>query len=197
VEDGLYRIKGASQGLALLPAQGHGWAQEVRRESWSPAYGQKAPMTTLNFTVNTELPAEFAVLLVTLKEAHGGGMSFAKIDGSASNAGVSGYRYFGEGNEYVFMFGERGNTWRLGAISSDAEFVCFHRKPGSSDQHLIFSGGSFAIVNQEIELRCTKSMAWAELVLKAGKRAVFSSDMAAVTKQAAEMPSDPASRSFE
>jgi hypothetical protein len=94
------------------------------------------------------------------------------------------------------MFGEPGNTWRLGAISSDAEFVSFHRKPGSSDQHLIFSGGSFAIVDEEIELRCTKSMVWAELVLKAGNRAVFCSDMAD-TKEAAEMPSNPASRSFE
>ena len=49
VEEGLFRVKGASQGLALLPAQGHGWAQEVRRESWSPAYGQKAPMTVSEF----------------------------------------------------------------------------------------------------------------------------------------------------
>ena len=67
--------------LALMPAQGHGWAEEVRRESWSPAYGVKAPMTTLNFGAEVELPAEFSVLLVTLEEAHPGSISFTQDGG--------------------------------------------------------------------------------------------------------------------
>jgi hypothetical protein len=191
VEDGLYRIKGASQGLALLPAQGQAWAEEVRRESWSPAYGQKAPMTTLNFTTETVLPAQFAVLLVTLKEAHKGAMSFSTIDTDASNSGVSGFRYVGDAGDYVFMFGSQGHSWRLDRVSSDAEFVCVHRQPGSSDRHLIFAGGSYAVLNEEVELRFAKVVEWAELVLRARERAVFSSDMGAVLEKTAELPSNP------
>jgi hypothetical protein len=193
VEDGLYRIKGASQGLAFLPSQGRTWAQEVRRESWSPAYGQKAPMTTLNFTAETALPAEFAVLLVTLKEAHGDARSFTRIDSVSSSPGVSGYRYVGDGDEYDFFFAERDQSWQLASVTSDAQFVCLHRNLGSSNQHLMFCGGSYARLSEETELRCTKSVAWAELILKAGDRTAFSSDSGAIEEKIAELPSNPAS----
>jgi len=78
-------------------------------------------------------------------------------------------------------------------LTSDAQFVCLRRKPGSSDQHLMFCGGSYARLSEESELRCTKSVAWAELILKAGDRTVLSSDSAAIEEKAAELPSNPAS----
>ncbi len=185
VEDGLFRVKGVSQGLALLPAQGHGWAEEVRRESWSPVYGQKAPITTLNFGAEAALPAEFAVLLVTLEEAHRGSGSFTKMESARTD--VVGYRYTGEHGEYAFIFAEHGKPWKNGSISSDAEFVCQKRMPGNPDeQHLILCGGSYARVNEGTELRCARSVDWAELVLKAGERVVFSSDMTAVQEHPTE-----------
>src|SRR6266567_6178947 len=187
VEDGLYRVKEASQGLALLPVQGHGWAEEVRRESWSPAYGKKAPMTTLTFSADAALPAEFAVLLVTLDETHRGTTLFAKLESTMLDSKVLGYRYVREGAEYSFMFGERGESWRMGSLSSDAQFVCLNRKPGAEDEHLILCGGSYALVDGGTELRFTRPVAWGELVLKAGDRAIFSSDMAAVEEKAAQL----------
>jgi len=54
IEHGLYRVKKASHGLALLPPAGHGWAEEVRKESWSPVYGQNAPMTVLRFSADAQ-----------------------------------------------------------------------------------------------------------------------------------------------
>jgi hypothetical protein len=179
VEDSLYRVKGASQGLALLTSLGRGWAEEVRRESWSPSYGQKAPMTTLNFTANAALPAEFATLLITLEEVHLGTKSWTIIDAAPDSSAV-GYKYVAEGVECAFIFAERGNPWQMGSISSDAEFVCFHRKPGGSDQHLILCGGSYALVTGEAELRCARPVAWAELNMKAGDRGIFSSDLTAI-----------------
>jgi hypothetical protein len=201
VEDGLYRVRGASQGLALLPCAGHGWAEEVRRESWSPAYGQKAPMTVLNFSVTTALPAEFATLLVTLDEAHPGERSFARSTDPASAAEqdaairpvhkyVREYRYAADGMEYSFVFGESGKSWHTGSISSDAEFVCWRHKPGSAspqlngelqgDGHLFLCNGSFAEVKEGVALRCTQPVQWAELLISQGVRNVFSSDPPAV-----------------
>ena len=187
VEAGLFRVKSASQGLMLLPPQGHGWAEEVSRESWSPVYGRKAAMTTMNFGAETALPAEFAIMLVTLEEAHRGSASFAKLVGVGSDLGAHGYRYAREQSEYCFVFGERGKSWQMGSISSDAEFVCLHREAGSVVENLILCGGSFARVDGGPELRCTRPVEWAESVLKAGARVVFSSDAAALEQKAAEL----------
>jgi hypothetical protein len=194
LEAGLFRAKGASQGLMLLPTQGHDWAEEVSRESWSPAYGRKAAMTTMNFGTETELPAEFAIMLVTLEEAHRGSGAFTRLESAGVQPDVHGYRYAGEKSEYSFVFGQRGKSWRLGSISSDAEFVCLHRESG--DEHLIVCGGSYARLDGGAEVRCSRSVEWAESVGKAGARDVFSSDMAAVEVNSTELPaSNPASLS--
>jgi hypothetical protein len=188
VEDGLFRVKGASQGLELLPAQGHGWAEEVRRESCSPVYGQKAPMTTLNFSAEAGLPKEFATMLVTLEEAHRRSASFKKIERTAPDADVSGYRYTGDDGEYSFIFGERGKDWRFGSVSSDAEFVCHKKTPERpGEEQLILCGGSYARLDGGTELRCVRSVEWAELVLRGGNRTVFSSDRAVVEVHLADL----------
>ena len=185
VGEGVFRVKGAAHGLALIPAHGHGWAEEVSRESWSPAYGQKAPTTVVNFGADSALPSEFAVLLVTLEEAHDGPRSFARIEDVVSS-GVQGYKYVAEGTECSFFFGKRGQVWRKDALLSDAEFVFRKTKPGSADEHLLFCGGSFAQVERGLELRCTRSVQWAEMVLTGGSRTVFSSEMAAVEQKSSE-----------
>jgi hypothetical protein len=207
VEDRLYRVKGASQGLALLPCAGHGWAEEVRRESWSPVYGQKAPMTVLNFSRTASLPVEFATLLVTLKEAHPADRSFTRI----ATAGVKGqdpvnvvheYKYAVDGLEHSFVFGARGESWRIGSLTSDAEFVYWKRKLASgseqlnpeqpSDGHLMFCNGSFAEVSDGAALRCTRRVQWAELVVNQGVREVFSSDLAALEESSELLRQDSA-----
>jgi hypothetical protein len=183
VEENVYRVKGASQGLALLPVQGSGWAEEVRRESWSPAYGQKAPMTVVNFSTNTDVPAEFAVLLVTLEEAHRKPGTFARIDVKEPNSSVRAYRYIGEAGEYTFCFGERGKPWRQGEVSSDAEFCCWSRMHGSADQRLILVNGSYAEIDNGLELRYRQTVSWAEVTLEEDAKQIFSSEPEAVEEE--------------
>lgn len=187
VEEGLFRLKGASQGLALMPVRGHGWAQDVRKESWSPAYGQKAPMTVLNFTADAVLPTEFAVLLVVLEEAHSGNRNFVRIEDPAAGSESYGYRYADDDAEYSFVFGKRGKPWRKNSLLSDAEFVYWKRTPGSTDEHLILGGGSFVQVEGGIELHCARPVQWAEVMVKEGVRTIFSSDEAAFGEQPAEI----------
>jgi hypothetical protein len=195
VAEGIFRLKGGSQGLALLPAKGHGWAEEVVRESCSPAYGQKAPMTTVSYGAETTLPAEFGSLLVTLEEVHGNAASFARIESGAEISGVSEYAFALEGINYSFFFGERGKVWQSkawqkGSIASDAEFVCQKGKTGSDDLQLILCDGSYAQINGGPELRCTREVEWVELKVEGGKRTVYSSDMAAIGDNT-EMVSQP------
>lgn len=180
VGENLFRAKGASAGLALLPVRGHGWAEEVRKEAWSPVYGQKAPMTVLNFGVTADAPAEFALMLVALEEVHPHARSFERLRGQEAKSVVIAYRYIGEGGEYSFYFGEPGKPWRHNSVSSDAEFLCWSGRTGVSDQVLILCNGSYTEIEGGPELRCRRAVRWCELCLQDGRRTVRSSDPEAV-----------------
>jgi hypothetical protein len=193
VEEGVYRMRDASQGLALLPAQGHGWAEEVGKAAWSPVYGQKAPMVVLNFGTLTDLPAEFTTLLVTLEEAHGKPGSFTQIGGQQADSSVSACRYESEDNEYSFFFGRSPKSWRLNQASSDAEFVCWSRRQGTADHRLILCNGTYAAIENGPELRFKKTILWGEALVRGEQRAVFSADGEAVEEEAVasnEQPND-------
>jgi hypothetical protein len=189
VKENVFRVKGASHGLALLPAQGHGWAEEVRKEYWSPAYGQKAPMTVLNFGITASVPQEFATLLVTLEEAHRSPGSFVRIAGQQADSAVSVYRYSSEETEFSFLFADTGKPWRHGSVSSDAAFVCWSQKPADL---LILCNGSYAEIEGGSELRFRRPVSWGEVLQDQTGPTVFSSDAEAAQKEA--VASDTASR---
>jgi hypothetical protein len=185
----VFLVKGTSQGLGLFPAQGHGWAEEVRKEPWSPVYGQKAQMTVLNFGTTATVPAEFAVLLVTLEEAHRSPGSLVRIMTQHTDSVVSAYRYSSEDAEYSFFFGEPGKPWQQGGVSSDAAFVCWSQKQSN---RLILCKGSYAAIQGGPELHCLREVSWGEVILEGRMRTVLSSDPEAVQKEA--VASDTASK---
>jgi hypothetical protein len=176
----VFRAKGAPQGLALLPAQGHGWAEEVRQEACSPVYGQKAPMTVVNFGTIATVPAEFATLLVVLGNADRSPGSFVRIVVRRPDSEVSAYRFSSDEAEYSFWFSEPGKPWQQGAISSDAGFVFWSQKPS---KRLILCNGSYAAVEGGWELRCRREVSWGEVVLERDRRTVLSSDPGAVQRE--------------
>ncbi|MGB8917562.1 MAG: alginate lyase family protein [Candidatus Sulfotelmatobacter sp.] len=180
LRDNVFRVKGASQGLAILPAQGQGWAQDVRKGEWSPVYGQKAPMTVLNFGTTATIPAEFATLLVILEEAHRSAGTFARIAARQPDSAVSEYQYSSEEAGYSFLFGEPGKPWRKGLVSSDAGFVCWSQK---QNKMLILCNGSYAAIDGGDELRFRRSVSWGEVRVEENGRTVFSSDPEAVQEE--------------
>jgi hypothetical protein len=178
VQEGLFRVKGGTHGLALIAAQGQGWAEQASRECWSPAYGQKAPMSVIKFSVDAVLPTEFAVILATFGEVHPGTRMLTRITDNAGPA-IASYKYVGDGNEHFFLFGERGKAWRMNSFSSDAELMHCKKTAGRAEQ-LIFCGGSYALLDGGLELRCSRQVQWAELSLEGQSRAVFASDLEAL-----------------
>jgi len=142
-------------------------------------------MTTLNFSADAALPAEFAVLLVTLEEARAMTSSFARVEDGAEVTSVREYKYSAENSECSFFFGDRGKVWNKDRVSSDGGFVCCKRYAGSLE--LILCGGSYAEVRGGgASLRCTRPVLWAELNVRNGERTVFSSDLDAVDERAVE-----------
>jgi hypothetical protein len=187
-----FRVKGTRQGLAFLAAQGHGWAQEVRKEACSPVYGQKAPMTVLNFGTTATLPAEFGILLVTSEEVDSSPGSFVRIVAGQPHSAVSAYRYSSLDAEYSFFFSDSGKPWTQGVVSSDARFVCWGRKQGRT---LILCNGSYATIEGGPELHCRRKVSWGEVILQGSKRMVLSSDPEAVQKEAVASDRQPGSAS--
>jgi hypothetical protein len=180
VEGNLFRVKGTSQGLAIIPAQGQDWEVDVRQEAWSPVYGQKEPTTVLNFSTTVETPAEFAFLLVCLEGARPAARSFTRLRVESPEPGITAYHYAGEGQEYSFFFGTPGKSWRHQGVSSDAEFVFWSRNPGIHDHLLILSNGSYTKIAGGSEIRCRQAVCWCELAFQAGRKTVRSSNPEAI-----------------
>jgi hypothetical protein len=179
-EKNVFRVKNSSLRFALLPAQGQDWAERVCHEEWSPVYGRKEPMAALKYKTVTELPAEFALLLVALQEDHRNPGSFTRVAGNDSNSRVSVYEYATESNVWSFIFAPAGTRWQHDSISSDAEFVCWNRKIESSDHQLIQCNGSYTEVAGQFELRYRQAVPWCELVVQDGRKTVYSSNPDAV-----------------
>jgi hypothetical protein len=193
VEDGIFRLKGAAAGLAFLSAQDLDREERLQTEMWSPMYGQKAPASVLSFAKDAVLPTEFAVLLIASEDARLGAESFRRVEQS-QNSIVSAYEYAVDGCEYSFFFCELGNEWQSGLLSSDAKYVCYKRGPELSEEHLILCGGSYASVDGGAELRTSRPVTWAELIMSQSSRMIFSSDRPAVLDEPApELASDAAS----
>jgi hypothetical protein len=189
IADGVFSVKGVSQGLGLLPVKGHGWEEEMHKQPCSPVYGQKEPMTVITFSKAEEMPAMFCCAIVTLQEALRGAGTFTRIDESDSN-GAAGYRYVANGvandstqaGEYLIFFNESGKTWRSGSISSDAKLVCWIRWQcdGSQNnglQRIILVNGSRAEIDSGPSLYFKRTVSWGEMIVTENGREIFSSEM--------------------
>jgi len=86
-----------------------------------------------------------------------------------------------------FVFNDRREPWRSGRLASDAEYLCHKTAHGSGEQ-LIFASGTYATIDGGTELRASRPVDWAELIMKGGERQVFSSDNAAMLQPPTSEP---------
>lgn len=89
--------------IAILPAAGHTWLRAVERWDWSPVYGKKEPACVLRFSKETELPAEFAVVLTPAEP------------GAFTQTAPGAYRYEDSQGAHDFVFAAGGLHYRGGA----------------------------------------------------------------------------------
>jgi hypothetical protein len=81
--------------IAILPPAGHTWSRSVEPWDWSPVYGRKEPAFVLRFSIETALPAEFAVLLIPAET------------GTFTQSGPGNYHYKEPQGSHEFIFGDR------------------------------------------------------------------------------------------
>ena len=178
----LFGVKGASAGLALLSANRHGWAQEVRTDMWSPVYGKKEPITVLNFGTVADLPSEFVTLLIPLEEIRGtpGKLMQIKVGGDMP---VKGYHYRTPAEEYFFFFAAIGEPWIHERLASDAEFVCWQRKRDGESELLILCNGSYVEIDGRRVLGCKQTVSRCEMVIRDGRKEIHASEPEALLEE--------------
>jgi len=168
-------VKGTSAGLALLSAHKHGWAEEVRKDVWSPVYGKKEAITVLNFGTAADLPAEFATVLIPLDEICDIPRRLAQMRAEAATS-VKAYLYSTPSQECSFFFAETAGPWNHGKVTSDAEFVCYQRECEGEDQLVIFCNGSYVEIDGRRVLDCKRKISRCEMLSRNDRKEVYASE---------------------
>ena len=170
----VFGVKETSGGLALLCEDKHGWAEQVRKDVWSPVYGKKDAITVLNFGTVADLPAEFVTLLIPLEEVGDtrGKLTQIRVEQATP---VRAYRYSTSMEECSLFFAEAGRPWTHGSLGSDAEFVCRHRKDEGREL-LIFCRGSYVVIDGRRVLSCKRTISHCEMLSRNGRTEIHASE---------------------
>jgi hypothetical protein len=175
----LFEVKGASGGLALLCAEKHGWAEEVRKDVWSPVYGEKESITVLNFGADLALPAEFVTLLVPLMEIHGIPGELRRLTEPAAMP-VEAYSYGTPMEECSFFFSSTSGSWIYENLASDAEFLCWQRALENENHLFILCNGSYIEIDGIRTLVCKRRVTRCEIIIRDGQKEIHASDLDAL-----------------
>jgi hypothetical protein len=150
---------------------------------WSPVYGKKEPITVLNFGTVTALPAEFVTLLVSLEEVRGIPGKLVRIVPEEAGASAKAYLYRTPSAECSFFFAEAGQSWSVGKVASDAEFVCWQRQSEGDEQLLVFANGSYVEIEGRRVLDCKRQISHCEMLICDGHTEVRASEPEALLRE--------------
>jgi hypothetical protein len=147
VREHIFTFENSTFGLAILPAEGHGWTEQISEGVYSPVYGQKQQATVCSVGAKVTLPAEFTTLLVPFSDPKVPG-TFTALTASASER-TSGhaYRYQTSEADYYFFFRAGGDVLQRRNISTDAEFLCLVHRDDTADPDVILYDGSYVTVS--------------------------------------------------
>jgi heparinase II/III-like protein len=161
-------------GLALLTAEQHGWAESVRRDYWSPAYGHRERASVVSFATRLELPADFATLLLAGTTDHADLGRLVRVN-SGDHSAPCAFRYTKGPQEHTFVFAHRPEPWTSGPWTSDADFIYWSVDREKEQYSLILCNGSYADAGGRRVLSCGTRIGYAEVSSSAAKVDVFSS----------------------
>jgi hypothetical protein len=160
--------------LLLLTAEGHGWGKIVRRDDWSPVYGQLESASVVNFGAQIELPADFATLLIDGVNIETDEGQLVRLNPDRSST-TSSFRYTKGAQEHCFVFCHQPGRWTCGLWTSDADFLYWSFDREKEQYNLILCNGSYADAADRRVISCDRRMSYAEVSSSAVKVDLFSS----------------------
>jgi hypothetical protein len=164
--------------LALLTAEGHGWEESVRRDDWSPVYGQREGASVVNFGAQVELPSDFATLLINSVsigvdvETDPG--KLVRLHGDRSSA-TAAFRYTKGAQQHDFVFRHQPGPWTCGLWTSDADFLYWSSNREKEQYNLIVCNGSYAEAGGQRVISCERQIDYVEVNSSGLKVDLFSS----------------------
>lgn len=168
--------------LTLLAVEGHGWDESIRREHWSPVYGQQMPASMINFGADVELPADFATLLMVGAQPRANPGRLVKWNTDGSGATGS-FCYTEDGEEHYFIFRYGTGPWTCGPWASDADFLYLAADREKEHYNLVLCNASYADAGGLRIVSCDQRVNYAEVTSSAKKIDLFSSDPSSVLVQ--------------
>lgn len=145
-------------GLALVPPEGHGWSQEVRRGYVSQAYGVEESASVVRFATRTRGPADFTVVLQPVASVP---ERLGKLTRTVAGKATA-YRYDTGRSQHIFLFSDGSCPWTLEPWTSDARFVYLSIE-GRALQFAL-CGGSFVGIQGQRLLSCDRQVERCEMI---------------------------------
>ena len=149
--------------LALLTPENHGWSQSVRREYWSPVYGQREWASVVNFGAVVDLPADFATILVAGESSQQDFGRFVRSGDAVAN-GVCAFEYSTAQREDHIFFAASRTPWKAGAWASDADFLYWSQDRQTGKFLLVMCQGSYVDANGVRVLTFGRQVSYSEVV---------------------------------
>lgn len=167
-------------GLAILPELNGDWSVELADKDWSPNYGVKESRTALRAHARTNLPAEFATLVVPRVANRDSLGVFARVPGNRVD--VRSYEYRTAIERHVWVLAGTSEAWQTGEFSSDALIAYCALDSHGQIENVVLCGGSFFAVRDEKFLDADRRCERIEYRRKNGREELFPTKAARVCK---------------
>jgi len=129
--------------LAILSPEDRDWSQDVRKEDFSPAYGEKKKHTVVRFAGLKSLPTEFVTLIFPFqRNDFAVPRSFLRTTPASTEQCTESYLLEAKDEEHHFIFA-RGQSWELPPLRSDAAFVYWSRTSDKKFRGLVCCNATF------------------------------------------------------
>lgn len=182
---------GNGTGFAVVPALSPEWSVHLAESSWSPNYGMKESRPALQCRAETNLPAEFATLLVPRVSSRNALGILERKHGNSP--GVRGYEYVTHEGRFLWVLADSSVPWQLGGFSSDSRIAYFAQSTSGQIENVVLCEGSFVAVHGEKFLDAGRTRDRIEYRWLNGREEVIPSGAAKICRReqgtAAEMAS--------
>ena len=149
--------------LALLTAENHGWSQSVRRDHWSPVYGQREWASVVNFGAVVDLPADFATVLVASDSSQKDFGRLVKSNDTVPDE-VCAFQYSTTQRDDQLLFPSSKAAWKVGTWATDADFLYWSLDRKTGKFVLVVCNCSYVDANGYRVLTFSRQVSYAEVV---------------------------------
>lgn len=145
-------------GLSIVPAEGHGWSQELARGYVASQSGAPQAAPVLRFDTRVALPVEFAAVLQPVDKDDFDPRRLIRGEGER----VVCYHYQYPGSRYLIFLSAQPGVWDLGGWRSDARFVVASVLEREDAPQAVVCMGSFLDFDGQSVLISDRPVEWCE-----------------------------------